>query len=161
MTRPENSSMERYDSDNDSFSDAHSPTDGYFNSSQPPLNMTPDNQPPPAYVASTEASPILSKPQQSTLEYNTFLQNRIEQDHRVPSQSMGRPVDTPNTDDRNSLWRTQRLRQSSHSRIIIKALLAVALILAILTSLTSMFHQRRTVSTGFVHLTISHHSELW
>ncbi|PQE14331.1 hypothetical protein CJF30_00006935 [Rutstroemia sp. NJR-2017a BBW] len=106
--------------------------------------MPPDNQPPPAYVASTEASPILSKPQQSTLEYNTFLQNRIEQEHRVPSQSMGRPVDPPNTDDRNTLWRTQRLRQSSHSRIIIKALLAVALMLAILTSLTSMFHQRRT-----------------
>src|SRR4051812_28525349 len=100
MTRPENSSMERDDSDNDSFSDAHSPTDGYFNSSQPPLNMPLDNQPPPAYVASAEASPILSKPQQSTLEYNTFLQNRIEQDHRVPSQSMGRSVDTPNNDDR-------------------------------------------------------------
>ncbi|KAM3070135.1 hypothetical protein ACMFMG_003830 [Clarireedia jacksonii] len=143
MTRPENSHVEGDNSDNDSFSYAHSPTDGYFNSSQNPIRMAPDNQPPPTYVASMEASPILSKPQQSTLEYNTFLQNRIEQDGRVPSQSMGRPNDTPNN-DRNTLWRAQRLRQSSHSRIIIKALLAVALMLAILTSLTSMFHQRRT-----------------
>ncbi|KAF7956394.1 hypothetical protein EAE96_003735 [Botrytis aclada] len=89
------------------------------------------DQPPPAYIASAESSPVSAQGQHTPIHYNTFSQHRLEEGlPRVP-QSMGGPAGDPAIDERTPLWLDRTPKNISFRREIIKKALGLGLALTI------------------------------
>ncbi|KAF7882314.1 uncharacterized protein EAF01_011766 [Botrytis porri] len=90
------------------------------------------DQPPLAYIASAESSPVSAQGRHTSIRYNTFSQHRLEEGLPRELQSMGGPADYPEVNEETPLWLGRTPKKISFQReIITKALgLGLALIIA-------------------------------
>ncbi|THV53205.1 hypothetical protein BGAL_0056g00020 [Botrytis galanthina] len=88
-------------------------------------------QPPPAYIASAESSPVSAQGQHTPIHYNTFSQHRLEEGLPREPQSMGGPAGNPEFDERTPLWLDRTPKNTSFRREIITKALGLGLALTI------------------------------
>lgn len=117
-------------------------TDNSFSQHQPFFD-----QPPPAYIASAESSPVTAPGQHTPTNYNTFSQHRLEEGLQREPQSMGGPAGDPEMNERTPLWLYRTPKKISFRREIITKVLGVGLVLAIVAAILSAVFIRRSVSS--------------
>ncbi|ESZ94116.1 hypothetical protein SBOR_5501 [Sclerotinia borealis F-4128] len=95
------------------------------------------DQPPPAYIASAESSPVSVQGQHTHTNYNTFSQHRLEEGRSREPQSMGRPGGNPEMNGRTPLWLYRTPKKIPFQKKIITKVLGVGLVLTIVAAFLS------------------------
>lgn len=106
-------------------------------------------QPPPAYIASAESSPVSAQGQHTPIHYNTFSQHRLEEGLPREPQSMGGPAGNPEFDERTPLWLDRTPKNISFRREIITKALGLGLALTIVAVILSAILTGKSVSLSF------------
>lgn len=96
-----------------------------------PENQSFLDQPPPAYIASLESSPVSAQGQHTLMHYNTFSQDRLEEGLPREPQSMGGPAGNQDIDERIPLLLDRTPKNISFRREIITKALGLGLALTI------------------------------
>ncbi|KAI9641315.1 hypothetical protein NHQ30_010117 [Ciborinia camelliae] len=124
---------------------SHRSCDNSFSQHQPFFD-----QPPPAYIASVESSPVSAQGQHTPANYNTFSQHRLEEGLRREPQGMGGPADDSEMNERTPLWRYRTQKKTSFRREIITKVILVGLVLAIVATILNTIFSRRSNSDSIM-----------